>query len=99
MRLYVGNLNYRTTEDGLRKAFEAYGTVQSVNLVMDRMTGRSRGFAFVEMASDEEGQAAIEGLNDKEFEGRTLKVNVARPREQRREGWRRPRRPREDNPE
>ena len=79
-RLYVGNLPFNTTETELEDAFGAYGTVRDVSLVTDRETGRSRGFAFVEMESDQEAQAAIEGLNEQDFGGRRLKVNVARPR-------------------
>ena len=83
MNIYVGNLAYSVTEEELRKAFEAFGQVTSVRLVMDRETGRSKGFAFVEMASDSEGQAAIQGLNGKPLSGRDITVNVARPREER----------------
>ena len=79
-RIYVGNLSYRTSEDGLESAFTAYGAVDNVAIVMDRQTGRSRGFAFVEMSTDEEAAAAIEGLNGMELDGRTLTVNEARPR-------------------
>ncbi len=83
MKIYVGNLPYSTREDELESAFSAYGEVVSVTIVMDRDSGRSRGFAFVEMASDSEGQAAIAGLNDSEMDGRTLKVNEARPQPER----------------
>jgi len=82
-RLYVGNMSYNTTESELKDAFSEFGSVQSVSIVTDRDTGQSRGFAFVEMATDEEAQAAIEGLNNQDFGGRTLTVNVARPRENR----------------
>ncbi|MBI2577738.1 MAG: RNA-binding protein [Candidatus Wildermuthbacteria bacterium] len=78
-KLYVGGLPYTTQEDSLKEAFSKAGTVESVSIVIDRMTGRSRGFGFVEMAADEEAQAAIEMYNGKEFEGRTLTVNEARP--------------------
>jgi|SRR5581483_1328514 len=78
-RLYVGGLPFSTTEDGLKQAFAAAGTVTSANIIMDKMTGRSRGFGFVEMSSDEEAQAAITMFNGKDFEGRTLTVNEARP--------------------
>ena len=67
MNIYVGNLSYDATDEGLRQAFEAYGEVVSVNIIRDKNTGRSRGFGFVEMASDEAGQAAIEGLNGSEL--------------------------------
>jgi len=84
--LYVGNLPYTTSEDDLRQAFEAHGQVSSVNIIMDRETGRSRGFAFVEMPNDEEAQAAIDALNLSDLDGRNLTVNEARPREERRGG-------------
>jgi RNA recognition motif-containing protein len=82
-KLYVGNLSYDTTNDSLQEMFEAYGAVQSAQIVMDRDTGRSKGFGFVEMGSDQEAQAAINGLNGKEAGGRSLTVNEARPREDR----------------
>lgn len=82
-KLYVGGLNYNTTEDALREAFSQSGTVESASIVMDRMSGRSRGFGFVEMSSDEEAQAAIEMWNGKEVDGRRLTVNEARPMEAR----------------
>jgi RNA recognition motif-containing protein len=82
-KLYVGNLSYDTTNESLQELFEAYGTVQSAQIVMDRDTGRSKGFGFVEMGSDQEAQAAINGLNGKEAGGRSLTVNEARPREDR----------------
>jgi len=77
MRLYVGNLPFSATEDELRSLFEEHGTVMSVSLIMDRDTGRPRGFGFVDMA-DDAGHAAIERLNDTDFGGRTLRVNEAR---------------------
>lgn len=86
MKIYVGNLNYRTTEADLREAFEAYGEVNSATIVTDKYSKQSRGFGFVEMSSDEEGQAAIEALNGADFGGRSLKVNVARPKDDRRSG-------------
>lgn len=79
-RLYVGNLNYATTEDELHRLFSEVGPVASVSLVIDRATDRSKGFAFVEMETDEAAQAAIERLNNAEFGGRNLTVNEARPR-------------------
>jgi len=80
-RLYVGNLAYNTTEDSLREVFEATGkTVSEVHIVMDRDTGRSRGFAFVEMASDADAQAVMEELDGKDVDGRPLRVNEARER-------------------
>lgn len=78
-KLYVGGLSYNTTEDTLKAAFEQAGTVETATIITDRMSGRSKGFGFVEMASDEEATAAIELWNGKEFEGRTLTVNEARP--------------------
>lgn len=81
MNIYVGNLSYRTTEDELRRTFEVYGAVSSASIIRDRESGQSKGFGFVEMPSDSEAEAAINGLNDKEVGGRRLKVNQARPRE------------------
>jgi len=98
-KLYVGNLSYNTTEEQLRELFSEVGPVESVTLITDRHTGRSKGFGFIEMQSDEAAKAAIEKLNDTELEGRKLNVSVARPREERpagarnyREGGYRPRR-------
>ena len=82
-KLYVGNLSFNTSNQDLIELFSASGTVSSANVVEDRETGRSRGFAFVEMASSEEAQAAISALDGKEVDGRTLKVNEAKPREDR----------------
>ena len=83
MNIYVGNLSYSTTDDSLRSLFEQHGEVSSAKVIENRETGRSRGFGFVEMPNDEEARAAIEATNDSEFEGRTLKVNEARPRTER----------------
>ncbi|HUF72133.1 MAG TPA: RNA-binding protein [Gammaproteobacteria bacterium] len=83
MNIYVGNLSYGMSEDELREAFSAYGDVSSVKILSDRETGRSRGFGFVEMPNQAEGEAAIAELNGKELGGRTLRINEARPREQR----------------
>ena len=80
MRIYVGNLSYDTTEDELRKDFSAFGEVASVSVVTDRYSGRSKGFAFVEMTNKAEADAAIAGLNGKAIKERTLVVNEARPR-------------------
>lgn len=80
MNIYVGNLSFRATEDELRTVFGEFGSVSSASIIMDKGTGKSRGFAFVEMPNDSEGQAAIEGLNGKEVGGRTLKINEAKPR-------------------
>ena len=82
-KLFVGNLSFKTTENDLQDAFAPYGTVVETNLMMDRMTGRPRGFAFVTMSTPEEAQKAIDALHGKEFDGRALTVNVARPREER----------------
>ena len=80
MKIYVGNLSSEVTEEELRQEFEAFGAVESVNIIMDKYSGRPRGFGFVEMASVSEGQAAITGLNGKSLKDRTLNVNAARPR-------------------
>ena len=82
-KLYVGGLPYATTENELEDLFSKHGTVESVRVITDRMTGRSKGFGFVEMGSQAEAEAAIEKLNDFELEGRTLVVNEAKPREKR----------------
>jgi len=82
-KLYVGGLSYDTTEDSLKEAFAKAGTVESAAIITDKMSGRSKGFGFVEMSSDEEAQKAIEMWNGKEFEGRNLTVNEARPMEER----------------
>ena len=82
-KLYVGGLPYATTENELEDLFAEHGTVESVRVITDRMTGRSKGFGFVEMGSQEEAEAAIEKLNNFELEGRTLVVNEAKPREKR----------------
>ncbi len=83
MNIYVGNLSYGMSEDELREAFAAYGDVASVKILTDRETGRSRGFGFVEMPNQSEGEAAITQLNGKDVGGRSLRVNEARPREPR----------------
>ncbi len=80
MNIYVGNMSYNVTEEDLRGAFEAFGKVDSVAIIKDKYSGESKGFGFVEMPSAAEGQAAIEGLNGKEFKGRTLTINEARPK-------------------
>ncbi|QQS61016.1 MAG: RNA-binding protein [Candidatus Moraniibacteriota bacterium] len=82
-RLYVGGIPYSSTEDGLKDTFSQAGEVTSVRIILDRMTGRSRGFGFVEMATEDEAQKAIELFDGKEFEGRTLVVNEARSDERR----------------
>lgn len=88
-KLYVGGIPYSSTEDSLKAAFEKAGKVNSSSIIIDRMTGRSKGFGFVEMENDEEAQAAINMWNGQDFEGRKLTVNVARPLEPR-NGDRRP---------
>ena len=85
-KLFVGNLDFKVTENDLQDAFAAYGTVVEANLITDRTTGRPRGFAFVTMSSPEEAQKAIDALNGKELGGRALNVNVAREREERPSG-------------
>ena len=87
-KLFVGNLDFKVTENDLQDAFAAYGTVVEANLITDRTTGRPRGFAFVTMSSPEEAQKAIAALNGKELGGRALNVNVAREREERPGGGR-----------
>ena len=86
MKLYVGNLSFNTTENDLQDAFERFGTVSDSTVMMDRTTGRSRGFGFVTMGSAAEGQAAIDGLHGQQLDGRTLTVNEARPRDERPRG-------------
>ena len=83
MNIYVSNINFRTSSDSLETLFAQYGEVASAHIITDRETGRSRGFGFVEMPNDEEGQKAIDALNGKDFEGKTLSINIARPREDR----------------
>ncbi|HEY5133321.1 MAG TPA: RNA-binding protein [Candidatus Krumholzibacteriaceae bacterium] len=80
MNIYVGNLSYDMTEEDLRKEFEAFGKVDSVNIIKDKFTDRSRGFAFVEMSVSEEGKAAVAAINGKDVKGRALNVSEARPR-------------------
>ncbi|WCJ58422.1 RNA-binding protein [Fontisphaera persica] len=82
-KLFVGNLSYNTTENDLHDAFAAHGTVVEANLMVDRMSGRSRGFAFVTMSTPEEAQRAIEAMHGASLDGRNLTVNIARPREER----------------
>ena len=86
-RLFVGNLSYQTIENDLRELFSQAGAVNSVNLMIDKITGKSRGFAFVEFASPEEATKAVEQFHNKEFQGRALTVNIARPREERPPRW------------
>ena len=88
--LYVGNLSYDTTEDTLRTLFAEYGQIESAKLITDRYTGRSRGFAFVEMSTEEAAQQAMSGMNGKQVDGREIKVDKAKPRPKRdseRSGW------------
>ena len=86
MNIFVGNLDFRTEEDGIRRLFEPFGELKSVAVISDRETGRSRGFGFVEMSSNEDGQRAIQSLDGRELDGRALKVNEAKPREERPRG-------------
>ena len=81
-KLYVGNMSYRTTEEGLRAHFAPFGDILSVNIIFDRQTGQSKGFGFVEMDSSESAQAAIDALNEQELDGRRLRVNIAQPPQQ-----------------
>jgi len=80
MNIYVGSLSYKATDDDLRKEFEGFGQVESVNIIKDRYSGESRGFGFVDMPNKDEAQSAIEGLNGRELKGRKISVNEARPR-------------------
>jgi len=86
MKIYVGNLSYDVTEEELRQEFVAFGEVETVSIIMDKYSGRPKGFGFVEMPSVSEGQAAIDGLNGKTLKERTLNVNAARPRSDNRGG-------------
>lgn len=86
-RLFVGNLSYQTGENDLQEYFAQAGTVTSVNLMLDKTTGKSRGFAFVEFADAEAAQRAVDQLHNKEFQGRQLTINIARPREERPPRW------------
>jgi len=86
MKIYVGNLSYDVTEEELRQEFMAFGEVETVSIIMDKYSGRPKGFGFVEMPSVSEGQAAIDGLNGKTLKERTLNVNAARPRSDNRGG-------------
>ncbi len=83
MNIFVAKLNYDTQEDDLREVFEGFGAVDSVKIINDKFTGRSKGFGFVEMPNDDEAQAAIDDLNDSELDGRTIVVKKAEPREDR----------------
>lgn len=83
MNIFVGNLPYAATDSDLRKAFEAYGQVSSASVIVDKFTGKSRGFGFIEMPNNEQGQAAVSALNDQELHGRPMRVNEAKPREDR----------------
>ncbi len=85
-RLYFGNLSWETTDNSLKAACSAFGTVTSATVITDKMTGRSKGFGFVEMSSDEEANKVIDSMNGKNFEGRDITVNEARPKEDRPEG-------------
>jgi len=86
MKIYVGNLSFEVTEEELKQAFSGYGEVESVKIITDTYSGRSKGFGFVEISNENDAQSAINGLNDKELKGRKLKVNTARPRTDERGG-------------
>lgn len=86
MNIFVGKLNYATGEDALRELFEGFGEVSSAKIIMDKFTGRSRGFGFVEMPNDDEAQNAIDALDGKEFDGREIAVNKAKPKTDNRGG-------------
>jgi RNA recognition motif-containing protein len=86
MNIYIGNMSYEVTEEDLQQAFEAFGQVESVNIIKDKFSGRSKGFGFVEMPDNANAQSAINELNGKELKGRTLNVNEARPRTESRGG-------------
>jgi RNA recognition motif-containing protein len=88
MNIYIGNLSYEVTEEDLKQAFGAFGEVESVNIIKDKYSGRSKGFGFVEMPAKDEAQSAINKLSDTDLKGRTLKVNEARPRSESRGGRR-----------
>jgi len=88
MNIYVGNLSYSATEDDLREAFESFGQVDSVKIITDKYSGRSKGFGFIEMPEEEDAKAAIEKMNGEDVKGRALRVNEARPREERNRGFR-----------
>ncbi|NTW54163.1 MAG: RNA-binding protein [Chlorobaculum sp.] len=83
MNIYIGNLPYSVTDGDLRDKFSEFGQVHSANIISDKFSGRSKGFGFVDMPNDAEAREAIEAMNEKDFKGRTIKVNEARPREQR----------------
>jgi len=85
MNIFVAKLNYSTSVDTLREAFEAYGEVESAKIIMDRETGRSKGFGFVEMPNEDEGSSAIQGMNDSEIDGRQIVVKQSEPRPPRRD--------------
>ncbi|HMG68619.1 MAG TPA: RNA-binding protein [Chitinophagaceae bacterium] len=87
MNMYVSNLSFHTTDDNLRELFEKFGTVASAKVITDRETGRSRGFGFVEMAADTEAKNAIQGLNNKEVEGRAMSVSVAKEKKADNKRW------------
>ena len=88
-KLYVGNLPYKTDEGDLKGQFSEFGSVKSVKIITDRDTGRSKGFGFVEMETEEEAQNCVENLNDKEFQGRSIRVNIARERSENRSTYHR----------
>ncbi len=94
MNIYIGNLPYSITEDALKQAFEEFGPVESVKIIIDRITGKSKGFGFVDMTNDTEAEQAITQINGREFDGRTVIVNQARPQERRESRFSSTRKPR-----
>ena len=86
MKIYVGNLSYDVSEEDLKETFESFGEIESVKIIKDNYSGRSKGFGFIEMPNNADAQSAINGLNEKELKGRTLNVNKARPRNENRSG-------------
>ena len=87
MNIYIGNLSYEVTDEDLKQAFGAFGQVESINIIKDKYSGESKGFGFVEMPNHQEAKSAISGLDGKDLKGRTLKVNEARPRDDRQGGF------------
>lgn len=87
MNIHIGNLSFTTTEDGLRSAFENFGTVTEVRIIMDRATGKSKGFGFVEFSNDDEGENAVAKMDGSMLDGRKIRVSKALPRDERNDGW------------
>ena len=87
VNIHIGNLSFNTTEEGLKEAFSAFGEIASARIIMDRATGRSKGFGFVEIVDDEKGEKAVKEMDGKILDGRKIRVSKAIPREQRNDGW------------